>query len=488
MKNVNIDSMIDGLIVTHPKGNIIAVNKAILKMSKRTKKEMMGKSVPEVFLKPEDIEKYTKFLSEGIKKRSAGPFEVTGIAKDGTEVPVTANLALLKGAQGEPYRILCVIKDISQTKKLISELEETRKTLEKRVKEKIAELKEVKDYTGNVMKSIMDSLIVVDPDGRIRTVNRATEELLGYKKGELIGKPVGMLFGEEFFEDSHLQKLIGKSSVRNYETTYLTKGGKTIPVSFSGSAVRNTEGKLVGVVCIARDMREIKHLQDELIQSAKMAAIGELASGIAHEVRNPLAIMATSAQYLNAKLAPHDPKREFTKVINKNIEAIDTIIKRMLDLARPTCLELQSININRLVDETCRLIRGKASEQRVKIIKQYSWGLPKITVDEKRLGEVFLNLMMNALQAMPEGGWLRISTDFHQEENLISIQFRDNGEGIPPDYQKQIFNPFFTSRKKGVGLGLSLSQRTINEHHGTIEVDSQVGKGTTFTIKLPVSP
>jgi len=152
---------------------------------------------------------------------------------------------------------------------------------------------------------------------------------------------------------------------------------------------------------------------------------------------------------LQGKLAPSDPKRDFTKLINKNIETIDVIVKRMLDLARPVRLEFQSININRLLDETCRLIRGKASEQKVKTIREYSWGLPRITVDERRLGEVFLNLMMNALQAIPEGGWLRISTDFHQEENVISIQFRDNGEGIPADYQKQIFNPFFTTRKKG---------------------------------------
>jgi len=269
---------------------------------------------------------------------------------------------------------------------------------------------------------------------------------------------------------------------------YRTKKGEVIPVSFSGSVMRDHEGKLIGIVGIARDIREIKHLQDELIQSAKMAAIGELASGIAHEIRNPLAIMATSAQYLQEKLAPFDPKRDFTKLINKNIETIDVIVKRMLDLAGPARLEFQSININRLLDETRRLIRGKASKQRVKIIKQYHRRLPRITVDERRLGEVFLNLMMNALQAMPEGGWLRISTGFHQEENVISIQFRDNGEGIPADYQRQIFNPFFTSRKKGVGLGLSLSQRTINDHHGIIKVHSQVGKGTTFTIKLPISP
>ena len=152
---------------------------------------------------------------------------------------------------------------------------------------------------------------------------------------------------------------------------------------------------------------------------------------------------------MQEKLAPSDPKRDFTKLINKNIKTIDVIVKRMLDLAGPARLEFQSININRLLDETRRLIRGKASEQRVKIVRQYHRRLPMITVDERRLGEVFLNLMMNALQAMPEGGYLRVSTDFHQEENVISIQFRDNGEGIPADYQKQIFNPFFTTRKKG---------------------------------------
>ena len=340
-----MEAMPDGVIITDLEGNITDVNEAILRMNKRTREQIIGKFAADVFLRLEDKEKYMKHLPELLEKGYVKPFEGVGIAKDGTEIPTTTTLLLMRDAEGNPYRI----------------------------------------------------------------------------------------------------------------------------------------------VTIVRDLTELKHV-DELIRSARMSAIGELASGVTHEIRNPLAIMATSVQYLDEKLALHDPKREFTKVINKNIKAIDTIVKRMLDFARPTPLRPQSTNINRLLEETYWLIKGKASMQRVKIIRQYTRRLPKIMADEKSLGEVFLNLMMNALQSMLKGGWLRINTDFHQKENLISIQFRDNGEGIPPDYQKQIFNPFFTTRKEGIGLGLSLSQRIINDHHGTIKVDSHVGKGTTFTIKLPVSP
>jgi len=466
-----IDAMVDGVLVHDLDGRIVSINKALEDMTGYKLEENVGKSFSE-FLKPEDLKMVKAALLELSEKDKVGPIELIFSTKDGRDIPIQAINSLIKDAQGNPTYGVVVIRDIT-------ELKQTEEVLS-----------EAKDYTDNIIKSMTDTLIAVDPDGKIQAINRAAEELLGYKGDELIGKPVATILEEEEeeFKGTRLKKLVEEGNIRHYDMNYRTKKGEVIPVSFSGSVMRDNDGKLMGIVGIARDTREIKHLQEELIQSVKMAAIGELASGIAHEIRNPLAIMAISAQYLQEKLTPYDPKREFTEVINKNIEAIDTIVKRMLDLARPSRLELLSININRLVDETSRLISGKASEQRVKIVRQYHRRLPRITVDERRLGEVFLNLMMNAVQAMPEGGYLRVSTNFHQEENVISIQFRDNGEGIPAGYQKKIFDPFFTTRKKGVGLGLSVSQRTINDHHGTVEVQSQIGKGTTFTIKLPISP
>jgi len=470
-----MDSMPDSIYFKDGKNRFIRVNKAKAERSGTAPEKMIGKTDFDFFSK-ERAEK--SFADDNWVMKSGKPFinrieEIT--LSNGRKRWVSATKLPRYDEEDKVIGTVGISRDITEQKRA----------------EEI--LREAKDYTDNIIKSMADASIVVDPDGKIQAINRATEELLGYKKDELIGKSVATILEEEeeeeeVFKGTRLKKLIEEGVVRHYDMNYRTKKGEVIPVSFSGSAMRDHEGKLIGIVGIARDTREIKHLQDELIRSAKMAAIGELASGIAHEIRNPLAIMAASAQYLQEKLVSSDPKKEFIEVIDKSVKTIDTIVKRMLDLARPARLEFQSININRLLDETRRLIRGKASKQRVKIVRQYHRRLPMITVDERRLGEVFLNLMMNALQAMPEGGYLRVSTDFHQEENVISIQFRDNGEGIPADYQKQIFDPFFTTRKKGVGLGLSVSQRTINDHHGIIKVHSHVGKGTTFTIKFPISP
>ncbi|MEW6558547.1 MAG: PAS domain S-box protein, partial [Elusimicrobiota bacterium] len=354
-----------------------------------------------------------------------------------------------------------------------------------------------KDYVDNIIKSMIDTLIVTDPNGNIRTVNKATEELLGYKEDELIGKPVRILFAEEetLSKGTKWEKLLNEGSVRNYEMTYRTKNGENIPVTFSGSVMKDKDGNLVGIVGIARDMREIKQLQSQVIQSSKLAAIGELASGLAHELGNPLQTILGNADLL---LIDNLGSEELMAIKNASVYS-KKIIEGLLDFSRQRELKFVCGDINTVIEKTLLLYGKQLELKKVKIAKNYAQ-LPPILISPPHLEQVFLNLITNAQSAMPEGGTLTISTNVvarpwrvekeaiqgiaTTKENKIEhieISFKDTGSGISKENLNRIFEPFFTTKKDGTGLGLSISYGIVKQHGGEIVAFSDgEGKGTEF--------
>ena len=229
---------------------------------------------------------------------------------------------------------------------------------------------------------------------------------------------------------------------------------------------------------------ELKKTQEELVRSEKLATAGELAAAVAHEIRNPLSIIGMSIQHLQDKLDSEDPRGEFTRVVMNNVQRLDKISKRLIEFARPHPLHLSSYDINKILTQTLNLMNRKCISQKVKIIKDYQHNLPLVSIDEEHMEEVFLNIINNALSAMPDGGVLKVRTWLEPKENYVKIALTDTGPGIPVENLDKIFNPFFTTRADGTGLGLSIVQRIINEHGGSISVQSQ--GGTTFTISLPL--
>lgn len=400
------------------------------------------------------------------------------------------------------------IEIIRQIEKMYAELINSQTEIERKNKE----LLEAKEFTDEIIRSMVDALIVVDAQGNIKMVNQATLDLLGYKEEEILGKPVGILF-EEKISNSYFKKLIKEGFARDLEVYFRTKTGKKVPMTLSGSTMRNSEGRISGAVGVAKDLREVKRLlaeaataeaerkkaaelekaykelqqlQDQLIQTEKMASLGKLAAGVAHELNNPLTGILTFAHLLLKKTPEDDPLREDLEVIVTEATRCKRIVQGLLDFARQREPEKSPTDINKVIEDSLSLVENQASFQNIEIIKELKPDLPKIMVDVNQIQQVFMNIILNAAEAMPQGGYLTISTQV--VNGFIEIKFIDTGCGIPQENIGRLFDPFFTTKEagKGTGLGLAVSHGIVTKHQGRIEVESQVGKGATFTVKLPI--
>lgn len=230
--------------------------------------------------------------------------------------------------------------------------------------------------------------------------------------------------------------------------------------------------------------KDLRRTQDKLIQSEKLAALGKLSAGIAHEIRNPLTSIKVLIHSLTAKVTDTETKEKDIKVIEDEIERVNQIINRFLDFARPKEPEFSWVDINQTLEETISLVSGEVKEQNVVLEKEMS-SLLHVQADGEQMKQVFLNLFLNAIQAMPEGGKLRIKTNLKGQ--YIRIEIQDEGTGIPEEIKDKLFEPFFTTKEEGIGLGLSTAKRIIDDHKGSIEVRNSHPKGTVFIINLPIN-
>jgi len=239
---------------------------------------------------------------------------------------------------------------------------------------------------------------------------------------------------------------------------------------------------------LAETNRRLEQAQAEARRSERLAALGQLSAGLAHEIRNPLGVIKASAETLHKKLQPNDPlARELTDYISSEVNRLNALVSRFLDFARPLQLQLGSHEISPLLEQALKAVRDRWPEAKVEIERQYAKDLPKVLVDAELCEQVFTNLVLNAYEAMPEGGKLKVVaavtlSDSHQG---VEIDIEDSGPGIPPELQEQIFNPFFTTKKDGVGLGLSLVSKIVDDHGGWLRVTSNPGQGACFKLFLP---
>ncbi len=346
-----------------------------------------------------------------------------------------------------------------------------------------------KFFSDIILKS-PDAIIGLDREFKIFLWNKGAENIFGYTSDETTGKDFSILIPEELIKkgerDYILSQVEMNGFIANHETERLTKSGKIINVSVTRFAVFDESNNRIGSVGIIRDITLIRSLQKAMREKENLALIGEVVSSIAHSLSNPLNIISGNADYLLLDKKQGDNEYEELKTIIEETTRITKSIRHLLNFSRPFVMEKSRTDINELVYKVLSDSKYILEHKKISFKKELQTDLPEIEIDKSQIMELLSNLITNSIQAISAEGKIKIKT--RQEDKSIVIEVTDNGSGIPKENLDKIFSPFFSLKGygKGTGLGLSIAKRIVNEHKGEISVESHLGKGTTFEIKLPV--
>ena len=369
------------------------------------------------------------------------------------------------------------------------ELEQRVRELEKEaVERKLAEkaLRESEEQYRSLFETAKDAIFVADETGRFVDVNNAACELLGYTREELLQLSDRDIDDDSKGYEAFLNVRNGKVDKITFQVEQKRKDGTVLPVEITGGLIKNK--KQLITLAIARDITERKRLEAQVIQSAKMASLGVMAGGIAHEIRNPLAVCSLAAQLMLTNPNNRVLREECADKIYSNVHRATRVIENLLKFARGSRKDFEPVNLNEALELSLSLIEHQIRLQQIELNRELAKDLPRVIGNTNLLQQVFLDLILNAYNAMPEGGKLTIST-LVNSDGEVEVRFADTGFGIPRENLEYIFDPFFTTMPvgKGAGLGLSASYGIIQQHGGSLEVESKVDVGSTFTVKLPLT-
>ncbi|MDI7258745.1 MAG: ATP-binding protein [Thermodesulfobacteriota bacterium] len=353
-------------------------------------------------------------------------------------------------------------------------------------------LENAKNFTESLIESIGSGIIIIEMDDTITYINRAGEKILGYPKEGVIGKPFNLLGLKEKQNVIHSFLDNPDDLDTRREGWMKRKDQIEIPVGFTINNHLSLRGEAIGKIVIFRDLTKVYRIQEEILRMDRFVSLGKLSSGIAHEIRNPLAGIKTTAQALGEEMLKDDPKREYLNRITKEIDRLNELLKTFFSFAKPQTLNLVPCHTKEIINAIIPFLIREIADKGIQFVEFYDPQLPKIKVDKIQMHQAFLNLFLNAIQAMPNGGELNVkatpmvvSSKDNCKQSFIKIVVSDTGKGIPPHILPKIFDPFFTTKPRGIGLGLSITYQIIKKHGGTIKVESRWEKGTTFLINLP---
>ncbi len=347
-------------------------------------------------------------------------------------------------------------------------------------------LKQTQDYTRQVVASMANGLLSINPDGKIASYNLLALELLDLKESEVREKNLKSVF--DFKETGIDDILSGCQSVIDREISHRQKSGELLPMVLSVTPIRDEGEACTGAVIVLRDLREIKQLEKKVRQSEKLAAIGRLAAGVAHEIRNPLSSIRGFARFLAHALSDRSQEREYAEIMVKEVDRINRVVNDLLTFAQPMKPNREPTDISKIIKHTIRLMEVDARSRDVLIHRNISPDLDKLSIDGNQITQALINLILNALQELDTGGIIEVGADVDHSGNQINIWVEDNGSGIAHENKGKIFDPFFTTREKGTGLGLAIVHKIAENHGGEIRVDSPLpskNQGCRFTIILP---
>ena len=348
-------------------------------------------------------------------------------------------------------------------------------------------LARMKTYTENVVESMADALISIDKEKKIVTLNRRAAEILGGSERELKGKGIAEVLGQDVEELLRWEE--PRSIIRDQEIEVNHRSEKAIPLSLSAAPLKDEMGREMGSVLLLRDLREIRDLQEKVRRSERLASLGRLAAGVAHEIRNPLSSIRGFAQFFMQRFKGQEKEQEYSSLMVKEVDRLNRVITELLDFARPKEPHREPHSLENILDHSLKLLEPELARKRVEIEKEYEPSLPSVGVDRDQFSQAFLNLLLNSLESMEEGGKIKIVLEEENEngQGSLKVCITDTGRGIPQEDLEKVFDPFFSTKRKGTGLGLAIVHQIVEQHRGDITVKSREGEGTTFRITLPLN-
>ena len=376
----------------------------------------------------------------------------------------------------------------ARTTKLFEEIARV-STLQKKVSQELHETKALYQLVFNDL--IQEDVVVISYDYRILDINESMLNRLGLKREEVIGQPCYKVTHRQDSPCSgehHPCPLVQTlETEKPSQTTHIHHDKDNREIHYSISTYPLIENDdVIGAIEISRDITKDISLQKVMMQQEKLASVGRLSAGVAHEINNPLTTILTTAMLIQEDIDPDDPMNEELETIANEALRCRKIVSSLLDFARQRKPKKEINDINRIITESILLINKQAAFNDVVVDDKLADDLPRVLVDKGQIQQALINLALNAIEATDPGGLLLFTTRYIAENRQIEIAVRDSGSGIPPDVVDKIFDPFFTTKEDGNGLGLAITHGILEQHGGKLDVESQVGEGTCFSILLPV--
>jgi PAS domain S-box-containing protein len=453
---------------------VASVNQYFLKKSLRTMADTLGRSLRDVF--PGGILEHVDIPRQVLDAFHAGvALRGQRIVYRAPGIPVSfyyySVLPVIRADPAEAEYVMLVMEDVTEQARLSEQVMSVERQL------------------ASVIEHATDAILSTDTQGRIKTWNTAAEKLSGYSLQQVQERALFDYLAEKVRGEFQgvLRTMLQSGEPQMVSTDLLTSRGDRLPISWVCSPMRDNQGTLLGMVAVGRDMTGAKQFEARLLQSQKLAALGIMAGGIAHELRNPLTLCSSGAYFLLQDDITPEFRGECAEQIRSGVERASLVIENLLRFARPQSdAELGKVDIMSVVQNSLCLADNLAKLQRIRVVTEMSSGPLWILGNETLLQQVFINLLINAVDSMPDGGSLRVSVQ--AKEPNVTVSIADTGCGIASDDLSLIFDPFYTRSpyKKGTGLGLSICYSIIKQLQGSIRAASTAGKGSEFVVELPL--
>jgi len=348
-----------------------------------------------------------------------------------------------------------------------------------------ASLSRIKAFSDNVVENVPIGLLALDHQGKIAAFNNGAESILQLSAPQVLGQEADRIIPPQLLDEINQSK--NQADVIEKEIECKTADGKIVPLEIGASSLKDENDVFLGNVLLFKDLTEVRALRREVARSQRLASVGRLAAGVAHEIRNPLSSIKGFATYFKERYPDRPDDQQTADIMIQEVDRLNRVVGQLLEFARPISIKRQAISLQTLLKDSIRLIEDRAAKKNISILTRNDAGIDAVWGDPDRINQILLNLYLNAIDSMQNGGELRVQLSSEGDSQEICIKVSDTGCGINPEHLPKVFDPYFTTKSTGTGLGLAIAHNIVETMDGRIKVESRKKRGTTFTVTLPNS-